>query len=497
MKTLKFVLGKVLGGLFAIAAAVLFIGLWKLQMLPTTVVTLIGVLMVLLTALVIVLTWSGRGKVRMTLGIVLAVIGIAVMCVGSFYVWKAVSTLNDISAGDTETVQMGVYMRGDDDRELNAENAGQFQFGILTSMDRQATDSVVEKLNKELKAEIACKEYESPVELVDALLKSDTDAMIVNHAVLQLLEDIPGYSEKLDKIREVFAHSVEIKTENDANGGETVKPDYTSLKDSFAIYISGIDTRGGKVSVKGRSDVNIVAVVNPKTRQILLVNTPRDYYVEISSPQKSLDGKKDKLTHAGLGGPNASRETLSNLYGIDINYYFKVNFGGFKEIVDALDGISVNSEYSFSESVGGKKYSFTKGINQLNGEEALAFCRIRHAFASGDNQRGKNQMAVIKAVIDKAMSPKLLTNYTQILEAVAGSMEMTVPMNVIGDLVSRQLAEGGSWNVVSYSVTGSGGYEKSPAAGGASAYMMFPHQESVDKAKQLIMDLVDGKTVTP
>lgn len=496
MRVFKFVLGKVLGGLFAIAAVVLLVGLWKLQMFPTTLVALVGVLLTLLTALVIVLTWSGRGKVRMTLGIILAVIGIAVMCVGSFYVWKAVNTINDISAGNTETVQMGVYMRDDDDRKLDSETAAGFQFGILETLDRQATDSVVEKLNKDLKVEISCKEYETPAELVDALLKSDADVIILNHAFLELLEDIPGYTEKLAKIKEVFTHSVEIKTDNDANGGETAKPDYASLKDSFAIYISGIDTRG-KPSVKSRSDVNILAVVNPNTKQILLVNTPRDYYVTISSPQEYLDGKKDKLTHAGLGGPNASRQTLSNLYGIDINYYFKVNFSGFQEIVNALDGISVDSEFAFIGNINGKRYSFNKGINHLNGEEALAFCRTRYAFASGDNQRGKNQMAVIKAVIDKAMSPKLLTNYAQILEAVADSMEMTIPMDVIGDLVSRQLADGGSWNVVSYSVVGTGGSEKSPAAGGAEAYMMYPNQESVDKAKQLIMDLVDGKTVTP
>ncbi len=496
MQKFKFVLGKVLGGLFAIAAMVLLIGLWKLQMLPTTLVALVGVLLALVTALVIVLTWSGRGKVRMTLGIIVAVIGIAVMCVGSFYIWKAVSTLNDISAGNMETVQMGVYMRGDDDRSLDSENADSLQFGSLANVDGQATDSMIERLNKELKTKLTCKEYESAVELVDALLNKQTDVIILNQALLELLEDIPGYAEKLTKIRVVLTHSVEIKTEDEANGGESGKPNYTSLKDSFAVYISGIDTNG-KPSVKSRSDVNIVAVVNPETRQVLLVSTPRDYYVEISSPQKSLNGKKDKLTHAGLGGPNASRETLSNLYGIDINYYFKVNFSGFQEIVDALGGISVDSEYSFKDTIDGQPFYFNKGINHLNGKQALAFCRNRYAFASGDNQRGKNQMAVIKAVIDKAMSPKLLTNYAQILEAVAGSMEMTVPMDVIGDLVSRQLADGGSWNVVSYSVTGTGGSEKSPAAGGAVAYMMYPNQESVDKAKQLIQDLVDGKTVTP
>ena len=496
MQKFKFVLGKVLGGLFAIAAVVLLVGLWKLQMLPTTLVTLAGVLLVLMTALVIVLTWSGRGKVRMTLGIIVAVVGIAVMCAGSFYIWKAVSTLNNISAGNTETVQMGVYMRDDDARELSSENVGSFQFGILETMDRQSTDSVVEKLNKDLKANIACKEYESPAELVDALLKSEADAIILNQAVLQLLEEIPGYTEKLTKLKEVLVHSVEIKTENNANGEQSAKPDYASLKDSFAVYISGIDTNG-KPSVKSRSDVNIVAVVNPKTRQILLVSTPRDYYVTISSPQAYLDGKKDKLTHAGLGGPNASRETLSNLYGIDINYYFKVNFSGFQEIVNALDGITVHSDFDFKSTGGGEVYYYHKGDNEMDGKAALAFCRNRYSFVDGDNQRGKNQMAVIKAVIDKAMSPKLLTNYAQILEAVSGSMEMTVPMDVIGDLVSRQLAEGGDWNVVSYSVTGTGGSEASPAAGGTKAYMMYPNQESVDKAKQLIMDLVDGKIVTP
>ena len=151
MRTFKFVLGKVLGGLFAIAAAVLFIGLWKLQMLPVKVTILVGVLLALVTALVIVLTWTGRGKVRMIFGIVIAVIGIVVTCAGSFYVWKAVSTLNNISAGNTETVQMGVYMRSDDERELNNETAGSLQFGILANMDRQATDNVVKKLNKDLK----------------------------------------------------------------------------------------------------------------------------------------------------------------------------------------------------------------------------------------------------------------------------------------------------------------------------------------------------------
>lgn len=491
MKLFKFALGKILGGLFAVVAMILMLGLWKLQMFPTTLVTLVGVLLLLLTALVIVLTWSGRGKVRMTIGIVLSLLGIVLMCAGSFFIWPVVNTLNDISGGRFQTVQVGVYMRADDERELAAD----FGYAILADSDRQATDAVVEKLNKQLKATINCAEYESATELVDALVNSDTDVIILNQALFQLLEEVPGYAEKIAKIRLVTTHSIEVEN---SNGGQNANQNnYTSLKDSFAIYISGIDTTGSP-SVKSRSDVNIVAVVNPETKQILLVSTPRDYYIPISSPQSYLNGKKDKLTHAGLGGPDASRQTLSNLYGIDITYYFKVNFSGFREIVDALDGITVHSDFDFrSTADDGTVYFYQKGENQLSGAAALEFCRNRYSFADGDHQRGRNQMLVIKAVINKAMSPKLLTNYAQILDAVAGSMEMTVPKDVIGDLVSRQLSEGGSWNVVSYSVTGSGKYEKSPAASGSMVYMMEPNVASVEKAKQLIQDVVDGKTVTP
>ena len=495
MKLFRFILGKFLSGLFALAAMVLLVGLWELQMLPSNVMLVAAVLVTLMVAAVIALTWSGQGKARMTIGIVLAVIGVLAMSVGAFFSWKMVNTLNRISAGATETVQIGVYMRADDMRELDAG----FRFGIWAPKDGEkdeAVDSVIQKLDKDLDTTITCTGYETPTELLDALLNGELDAMILNEAFVDVLIEIPGYEETLTKIRKVFLQEVEVEVPEDESGNKD--SEYTSLKDSFAVYISGIDARYGGVGVKTRSDVNIIAVVNPKTRQVLLVSTPRDYYVPISSSKSYLDGKKDKLTHAGLDGPEASKKTLSNLYGIDISYYFKVNFSGFVNIVDALDGITVYSEYNFGyKDDDGSYYSYQKGDNELNGKEALGFCRNRYSFASGDNQRGKNQMAVIKGVINKALSPKLLTNYTQILDAVSESMEMTVPMDVIGDLVSRQLSDGGEWNVVSYSVTGSGGYAKSPAAGGAEAYMMFPNEESVERAKELIQDVIDGKIVTP
>ena len=500
MKLFKFILGKVLGGLVAASAVSLMIGLWKLPLLPTPLLVLASVLLALLTALVVVLTWTGRGKIRMTIGIALAVLMLIVLIAGSVYVWQGLNTLDNITSDNTETVHMGIYMRDGDTRSFDDTSAAGYQYGILQTIDREATDGALQQLNEKLNAQVSVREYQRPAELVDALLNSEVDAIVLNQAFLVVLEEMPGFAEKLSKMREAVLQKVEVQMPpvdpvNPTTGGDTPEPENPVVvppkSNSFAIYISGIDT-SGRVSTRSRSDVNIIAVVNPDSRQILLISTPRDYFVPLSISY----GIPDKLTHAGIYGINVSKNTLGMLYGINIDYHFKVNFSGFKKVVDALDGVTVYSDYTFSGKVNKDYFSFQKGPNQLNGHQALGFCRIRDAFADGDRQRGKNQMAVIKAVIDKAMSPKLLTNYTQILKAIEGSVEMSIPMDVIGDLVSKQLSDGGSWNIVSYSVTGTDGYAV-PYSMSESAYVMHPDQKTVDKAKQLIQDVYDGKTVKP
>lgn len=494
MEIFKFALGKVLGVLVIASAAVLLGGLWLLQILPEAIFVAIGVLLVLLTALVVVLTWSGQGKVRMSIGIVLAVLLIIVLTIGAVYIWQAVATIDNITAGNTETVHVGIYVRSDDTREFDDSNAAGYQYGILQTVDRESTDGALQQLNERLNTQVTCREYQRLPELIDALLEGEVDAIVLNQAFLEMMEEMPGYEEKLAQIREAFLQKVEVEivpppeSTEPTTGGDKDDPPVSMKNNAFIVYISGIDTYG-KVSTRSRSDVNILAVVNPKTRQVLLVSTPRDYFVPLSIS----NGIRDKLTHAGIYGVNVSKETLNMLYDINIDYHFRVNFSGFEKIVDALDGVTVYSDYSFTTLTG---YSFQKGANRLNGKAALAFSRERNAFGDGDHQRGRNQMAMIKAVIDKALSPTLLTNYTQILNAVEGSFEMSIPMDVIGDLVSKQLSEGGAWNVVTYSVSGSGGYETTYSAA-EELWVMYPDQSTVDHAKQLIRDVMEGKVVTP
>ena len=97
------------------------------------------------------------------------------------------------------------------------------------------------------------------------------------------------------------------------------------------------------MTASSRSDVNIVATINTETKQILLVSTPRDYFVPLSIS----NGAKDKLTHAGIYGIDVCMDTLGMLYDEDIHYYFRVNFGGFTKIIDALGCIDVDSDYEF------------------------------------------------------------------------------------------------------------------------------------------------------
>ena len=178
------------------------------------------------------------------------------------------------------------------------------------------------------------------------------------------------------------------------------------------------------------------------------------------------------------------------LYGIETDYFFRVNFSGFEEIIDALGGITVCSDYAFTVRSG--RYSFDKGENYMTGEAALYFSRERYAFASGDRQRGKNQMAVIKAVIEKMMSSALLKNYSEVLDAVSDSFETSIPMELVGQLVSMQLKDGGQWNIVTYSVDGTGD-SQIPYSMSQYAYVMWPDYDTVDQAKALIQSVVNGE----
>ena len=256
--------------------------------------------------------------------------------------------------------------------------------------------------------------------------------------------------------------------------------------DVFTLYVSGIDTNGSPM-VNRNSDVNILITFNTKTRQILMINTPRDFYVPLSIS----NGVKDKLTHAGCYGIQVSVDTLQMLYGIKIDDYLKINFTGFVNVIDQLGGVNVYSEYDFT-SVDG--YSYKKGYNMLDGRLALSFARERHAFGSGDRQRGKNQMAVIKAIIDKCTSTDALLNYESVLGAIADSIATSMSKDEITDLIKMQLSDMKGWDIVTYSVDGKGDNLMTFSLT-APNYVMVPTEATVIKAKEYLAKIYAGEKI--
>ena len=475
--------------IIVIMLSVVFMGLLAMtKMIPTIYMLIIGIVLAVIAAIIWLLVWHTRYTGRFIGGTVLAVIMIAILAFGGFYINKTRSAISNISGETTEVTQMAVYVKNDDAADSVEATAG-YTYGILSSLDRENTDGAVAHLNSEFGTEVQTKEYAGLTELADGILNGEVNAMLLNSGYLSVYEDMDGYTDFSTKIKEVGTVDVE-STIQSAEESAPIEPITTANGGKvYTIYLSGIDTRG-EMTAKSRSDVNIIATVNTDTHEILLVSTPRDYFVPLSIS----GGAPDKLTHAGIYGIDVCMDTLGMLYDIDINYYFRINFGGFVKVIDALGGITVNSDYDFdSKNILG--YHFNKGENYVNGEQALIFARERYAFQEGDRQRGKNQMEVIRGVVKKALSPEILTSYSSILSSLDGCFGTNITYEEIAQILQQQLTNGGDWTIVSYSVNGTGATEK-PYSMSQKAYVMVPDYNTVDKAKSLMEKVRNGEVVT-
>lgn len=497
--------GKILTLLLILAAAGVVVIVRNTNMIPTKYLILGGIVAGILIGVVGYLTWNFNHRGRFVIGLFLWFALLMVFAVAAMYVTRTRTTITDIATPDVEVSEMGLFVAQTGTATTAAETAGS-TVGILRDLDRENTNAAIEEFSEDIGSTPETIEYDGLTELVDGLVSGETGAIILNTAYLDVIRDLEGYAALDSMIRQVETKNVETElqpavtqttvTYGGSSEGVVSPADSTDSsstqapvaenvnKDVIVVYISGIDNRGGIVA-KSRSDVNIVAVANMKTKQMLLINTPRDYFVPLSIS----NGAPDKLTHAGIYGINCSMDTLSMLYNVSIPYYIKVNFQGFIDIINALGGIDVYSDYEF-DSKNELGWHYVQGMNHMDGEAALTYARERFSFADGDRQRGKNQMAVIEGIMAKASSTELLTNYSAIMKSLEGSFETNISYDEIARIMQKQLNENGAWNLVSYSVNGTGGTEK-PYSLSTPAYVMIPDQSTVDTAKALIQDVIN------
>ena len=411
-----------------------------------------------------------RNKVVRYVGMIISLLMTIVLAVGSVALMKTDDVLQKIGGATYKTDNMVVVVKKDDKAE-NISDAQNYRFGYQTVVDQDNTEKMVKDVTNVIGRDLKAETYESLTDEANALLNGNIDAAIFNEGYMSMIDDsIEGFSDQV-KILYQYGIKTEIKQEKQAD-----------VSEPFNVFISGIDV-AGPITTNSRSDVNIIMTVNPQTRKILLTTTPRDYYVTI--PNVSGE-QRDKLTHAGIYGVDASMNTLESLYGIDISYYARVNFTSLETIVDALGGVDVNSEVEFT--AGG--YSYTKGINHMNGAQALRFSRERHSFEDGDNQRGKDQEAVLTAIINKATSPAILKNANEILADVSECVETNMTQGEMTKFISMQLNDGGSWSIDSQAATGNGDNQACYSSGTQLLYVMWPDETAVVNMSERIKEVM-------
>ena len=451
--------------------------LFQLNMLPIKYLIPIIIVFILIDGALVFALISKKIKLKIKLIAVIVVIIIFIFDLIAYgYMSKALSFINGLNSGGYKTENYLVLVSSDSDiKTLDDLKNKQVAYAKTVGNSHDA----MEELKK--KTDIITMNAADTGELISGLLSKRLTSIVISESLFEMYKEADDESDgKLeDQIRVIDTITLEIKEQ------EIVK-EVDVTKDTFVLYISGIDTFG-PISTVSRSDVNIVAAINPKTKQVLLISIPRDYYVKLHGIDTDL---KDKLTHAGMYGIEMSVATIEDLLDIDINYYLKVNFTSVVDIVDALGGIEVDSKYEFTTY---ENYSFKKGLNKLNGYAALRFCRERKKFSGGDRARGQNQQAVISAIIKKAASPVIIYNYNQILKALDGKFQTNIGTKNISKLIQMQFNDMASWKIKSISLDGSDSYNYSysfpQSDGNAKNYVMEPNLDTIKRAQELIKDL--------
>lgn len=320
---------------------------------------------------------------------------------------------------------------------------------------------------------------ESVDDLTRVLNNKIVDAITLETDRIEMLKEDAEDSIKDTKV--IYTFEIQLAAENVAVSEKKV------TEEPFILYISGTDSRNG-VKATARSDVNIVAVVNPKKGKILLVSIPRDTYVQLHGTT----GIKDKLTHAGVYGINMSKTTIEDFLGIEVDYTAKVSFATVIKVVDELDGIEIDSDKEMKLSAWGKDKTceYKVGKQMVDGDCALRFARERKSYERGDRHRGENQMQVISAIIAKLSGSKnYLLKLPNILDIAADSFETSFTRDDISSFIRMQIGSGIDWKVESISVDGTGSMQGTYSMGaGRPLYVMLASPESVANATNKIQE---------
>lgn len=401
------------------------------------------------------------------------------LIVVSVYAVQGNDFISSITSAFTQTRVIAIYAMKNGNIEKVEDIKGK-TVGIENKTSVSNITDVLAHIQEKIGKEPNTKEYDDYADLADALYEGKVDCIVADQSYLGVLET--NHESFEDETEAIYKLEVKEKLET-----VTTKTDVT--ENPFIVYITGIDTYGS-VNTISRADVNLIVCINPIEKQVLMVSVPRDTQINLHK-----NGKMDKITHSAMYGINETIQTLEDFLDLKVNYYAKTNFSGITNIIDALGGVEVESEHKFTTLHG--NYQIKKGINEMNGDKALCFVRERYALPNGDFDRGKNQQRLLKAMLKKAMSPKIITNYSNILAAVEGSFETDMTSDDIKSLINMQLDDMASWEMFNVQVTGEGEISYDTySQKGKRTYITVPDEKSIKNIHKVIDKIEAGKKLS-
>lgn len=338
------------------------------------------------------------------------------------------------------------------DNEANKiDDIKDYTIGILNDKDSPDGYIIPQEMIKENKLEDdnEIKKYDDYSTMLVDLYAGDVDAIFITDNYVDMFSNVTGYEDVGTDTKIILSKDKKMKKSDTSD--EELSSSGKSITEPFTMLLMGIDSTDEVLEKNAiaNGDTLILITFNPKTLNATMISIPRDSYVPIACWS---DKAENKITHAAGYGTDCMMQTIENYFGINIDYYAKINFKGLVKLVDAVGGVEVNVDASQTlctdDSSRGGQVCIEPGLQTLNGEQALVYARNRKQLVNGDFGRGLHQQEIVMALIDKMKNITKVSSFMDILDTISNSLDTNLTTkqilsfyNVGKDIIKRSASK--------------------------------------------------------
>ena len=393
-------------------------------------------------------------KIKLSIVIILMLLIGGVGIFAAYNVDKVYGALSKVSDTSGYTTYSSSLVTLKDNEAESIKDIGDSELGILNDTTSYEGNIIPEEVIKEQKLNNKTKEYDSYIAMIDALRDGEINYIFLPTNYTVMFGSMEGYEDIADETKVLLTQTKKVKNEKEESDSTNTK----AITEPFTVLLMGVDSDAeGIANGSFNGDSLMVITFNPKTLSTTILSIPRDSYVPIACFSGQ---RKNKITHAAWKGETCMMNTIENFLDIKIDYYVKINFTGVVQLVDTLGGVEIDVPYNLCEQNSKRQWGsntiyIEKGLQTLNGEQALAFARNRHPnpskcsskwtnYTSNDFIRGEHQQEVVTALLNKFKDVKDLDTVYKLLDTISNNMVTNMSTdqilslyNVFKDIASK------------------------------------------------------------